>query len=79
MPITSEMLRSAAIAGFLALANASSGDGDPLNVLRWNPSQGRYAPLWDVHLAQWAAAAVAAGRNVRQTDWARFKGWSMMG
>jgi hypothetical protein len=26
---------------------------DPLNVLRWNPSQGRYSPLWDVHLTQW--------------------------
>jgi hypothetical protein len=26
---------------------------DPLNVLRWNPHQGRYSPLWDVHLTQW--------------------------
>ena len=50
------------------LNSAVAGDGDPLNVLAWNPSQGRYSPLWDVHLAQWSAADVAAGTNVRQTD-----------
>ena len=34
--------------------NSAILDGlDPLNVLRWNPSQGRYSPLWDVHLTQW--------------------------
>ena len=49
--------------------NSAILDGpDPLNVLRWNPSQGRYSPLWDVHLTQWSAAAVAAGQNVVQTD-----------
>jgi hypothetical protein len=41
---------------------------DPLNVLRWNPSQGRYSPLWDVHLTQWSAAAVNAGQNTVQSD-----------
>jgi hypothetical protein len=41
----------------------------PLNVLRWNPSQGRYSPLWDVHLAAWTPAAIAAGRDLRQTDY----------
>jgi hypothetical protein len=50
------------------LNSAVAGDGDPLNVLAWNPSQGRYSPLWDVHLAQWSAADVAAGTNTRQTD-----------
>jgi hypothetical protein len=40
----------------------------PLNVLRWNPSQGRYSPLWDVHPAAWTAAAIAAGQNLRQND-----------
>lgn len=50
------------------LNSAVAGDGDPLNVLAWNPSQGRYSPLWDVHLAQWSPADVAAGTNVRQTD-----------
>lgn len=31
--------------------NSAVLDGqDPLNVLAWNPSQGRYSPLWDVHL-----------------------------
>ena len=30
------------------------GGGDPLNVLAWLPNQGRYSPLWDVHLTQFA-------------------------
>lgn len=41
---------------------------DPLNVLAWNPKQGRYSPLWDVHLSAWTPKAVAAGQNLRQTD-----------
>lgn len=49
--------------------NSALLDGlDPLNVLRWNPSQGRYSPLWDVHLAQWSQSAVTSGQNLRQTD-----------
>lgn len=51
--------------------NAALLDGqglDPLNLLFWAPNQGRYSPLWDVHLAQWSAAAVAAGVNVAQRD-----------
>jgi hypothetical protein len=49
--------------------NSALLDGlDPLNVLFWNPSQGRYSPLWDVHPAAWSARAVASGSNVRQTD-----------
>ena len=49
--------------------NSALLDGlDPLNVLFWNPEQGLYSPLWDVHLAQWSAQAVAGGRNLRQTD-----------
>ena len=49
--------------------NSAILDGlSPLNVLAWNPSQGRYSPMWDVNLASWTAAIVAAGRNVRQTD-----------
>jgi len=43
---------------------------DPLNVLRWNPSQGRYSPLWDVHLTEWTAAAKAAGEDLRQSRFA---------
>jgi hypothetical protein len=55
--------------------NSALLDGlDPLNVLRWNPSQGRYSPLWDVHLAQWSAAAVASGQSLRQTDWGTVQG-----
>jgi hypothetical protein len=51
--------------------NSAVVDGlDPLNVLAWNPSQGRYSPLWDVHLAQWTAQAIASGQNVRQTEFA---------
>lgn len=49
--------------------NSAVVDGlDPLNVLRWNPSQGRYSPLWDVHLAKWSDQAIATGQNLRQTD-----------
>src|SRR5262249_36975224 len=40
----------------------------PLNLLRWNPSQGRCSPLWDVNLAEWTPATVANGQNLRQTD-----------
>ena len=51
--------------------NSAVLDGlDPLNDLAWNPSQGRYSPLWDVFPAQWTPAAVAAHRNVRQTAFA---------
>lgn len=49
--------------------NSALLDGlDPLNVLFWNPSQGRYSPLWDVFPAAWSSAAVANGDHVRQTD-----------
>jgi hypothetical protein len=51
--------------------NSAVADGlDPLNLLAWMPNQGRYSPLWDVHLAAWSAADVAAGRNVRQVEFA---------
>jgi hypothetical protein len=49
--------------------NSALLDGvDPLNVLAWKPNQGRYSPLWDVHPAQWSAAAVASRTNVAQTS-----------
>ncbi len=38
---------------------------DPLNVLRWNPTQGRYSPMWDAHLTQWQ---VPVGQRTLQTD-----------
>jgi hypothetical protein len=42
--------------------NSAILDGlDPLNLLRWNPSQGRYSPMWDVNLAKWTDQVVAAG------------------
>jgi hypothetical protein len=54
--------------------NSALLDGlDPLNVLRWAPNQGRYSPMWDVHLAQWSAAAVANGKNLRQMDWGQVR------
>jgi hypothetical protein len=56
------------------LNSAVLGDGDPINVLRWNPSQGRYSPLWDVHLAAWTDAAIAAGLNTRQSDYGTVQG-----
>lgn len=36
------------------LNSALLGQGDPLNVLAWKPNQGRYSPLWDVHLTNFA-------------------------
>lgn len=36
------------------LSSALLDERDPLNVLAWLPQQGRYSPLWDVHLTQWA-------------------------
>ena len=36
------------------LNSALLGEGDPLNLLAWTPNQGRYSPLWDVHLTAWA-------------------------
>jgi hypothetical protein len=55
--------------------NSALLDGlSPLNVLRWNPDQGRYSPLWDVHPAAWTSAAIAAGQNLRQTDWGKIQG-----
>lgn len=49
--------------------NSALLDGlDPLNVLFWNPKQGRYSPLWDVFPAAWSASAIATGQNRRQTD-----------
>lgn len=40
--------------------SALLGEGDPLNVLAWTPNQGRYSPLWDVHVSQWAAGRTPA-------------------
>jgi hypothetical protein len=43
----------------------------PLNILQEIPeqkSQFDYSPMWDVHLETWTDAAVAAGLNLRQTD-----------
>ena len=49
--------------------NSALLDGlDPLNVLFWNPGQGRYSPLWDVHPAAWTADAIGSGLNLRQRD-----------
>jgi hypothetical protein len=60
--------------------NSALLDGlSPLNVLRWNPTQGRYSPLWDVHLAQWTTAAIAAGQNLRQTDFGNVQNLAQAG
>jgi hypothetical protein len=51
--------------------NSALLDGlDPLNNLAWNPSQGRYSPLWDVFPAAWTDTAIAAHRNTVQTAFA---------
>ena len=33
-------------------------------MLAWTPNQGRYSPLWDVHLAAWAPGVAP----MRQTE-----------
>jgi hypothetical protein len=46
----------------------------PLNILQEipegqaDPGFPAYSPLWDIHLATWTPAAVAAGQNSRQAD-----------
>jgi hypothetical protein len=48
--------------------NSAILDGlDPLNILAWTPNQGRYSPLWDVHLAAWAPGVAPT----RQTEFAK--------
>src|SRR4051794_5468168 len=48
--------------------NSAVADGlDPLNILAWTPNQGRYSPLWDVHLAAWTVPVEA---RTRQTEFA---------
>jgi len=52
--------------------NAAVLDGPPpLNILQEIPeptAQFDYSPTWDVHLETWTANALAAGLNLRQTD-----------
>jgi hypothetical protein len=59
--------------------SALLGEGSPLNILRWAPNQGRYSPLWDVHLAKWQQGVVDAGQNLRQTDFGDVLGLAMHG
>jgi hypothetical protein len=47
--------------------SALLGEGSPLNVLAWQPGQGRYSPLWDVHLTVWKHGADAR-RVIRFAD-----------
>src|SRR3954449_9705191 len=48
--------------------NSALLDGlEPLNILAWTPNQGRYSPLWDVHLAAWAPGVAPT----RQTEFAK--------
>jgi hypothetical protein len=52
--------------------NSAILDGlDPLNVLRWNPHQGRYSPLWDAHLTQWQ---VPVAQRTVQSDFNTVQG-----
>ena len=44
------------------------------NVLRWTPNQGRYSPMWDVHLAKWNDIIAPLGQNVLQPDFGDFQG-----
>jgi hypothetical protein len=52
--------------------NSAILDGlSPLNVLRWNPTQGRYSPIWDAHLTQWQ---VPLSQRTLQTDFGTIQG-----
>ena len=46
------------------LASAVADGLSPLNVLAWKPNQGRYSPLWDVHLAAWTVPVAQRTRQV---------------
>jgi hypothetical protein len=60
--------------------NSAILDGmTPLNVLRWSPNQGRYSPLWDVHLAAWTQAAKDGGLDLRQDDFGDVLGLASKG
>lgn len=60
--------------------NSALLDGlDPLQVVRWNPSQGNYSPLWDIHLTRWTDQIVAAGQNLRQTDYGTIENLAQQG
>jgi len=48
----------------------------PLNVLRWNPTQGRYSPIWDAHLTQWQ---VPLAQRTLQTDFGTIQGLADQG
>lgn len=50
------------------LQSALLGEGDPLNVTQEIPGSNRYSPVWDVHLAEWTNAAIAAGDRQRLTS-----------
>jgi hypothetical protein len=57
--------------------NSAILDGlSPLNVLRWNPHQGRYSPLWDVHLTQWQ---VPVAQRTVQSDFGTVQGLADQG
>src|SRR3954469_9117033 len=56
--------------------NSAILDGlDPLNVLAWTPNQGRYSPLWDVHLAAFAPGVTPT----RQTEVAKVEDLARQG
>lgn len=60
--------------------NSALLDGlDPLNVTAWNPSQGRYSPLWDVFASRWSDAAVATGQNTLQDDFGQLRNLAQKG
>jgi hypothetical protein len=58
------------------LNSALLDNRDPLNVLRWNPTQGRYSPMWDVHLTQWQ---LPVAQRTLQTDFNTIQGLADQG
>ncbi len=56
------------------LSSAVLGEGDPLNILQWPAANGRYSPLWDIHPAVWAEAAIDAGERQRLESFSEVAG-----
>lgn len=49
------------------LRSALLGEGEPLNIIQEEPGDNDYSPVWDLHLAVWTDAAIAAGKRERLT------------
>jgi hypothetical protein len=67
------------------LRSALLGEGGPNNTTQSFPldelgvPEPDYSPLWDAHVGEWSAAAVSAGQNTRQGDFAAIEALAAAG